>query len=97
MTEKKVFIIFFSMLFLLVLFMLIALLLIPAGLALIVYTEKVVDFIGKIDFAERIFIGGGTYTFVKLFGVLLMIGSFMYMTGGLQSVFGAIFGPIFNM
>ena len=97
MTDKKSFIRFFSILFLLVLFMLIALFLISSGLALIVYTKQVVDFIGEIDFAERVFIGGGTYTFVKLFGLLLIIGAFLHLGGGLGAVFGSIFGPIFNM
>ncbi len=61
---------------------------------MIVYTKPVVDFTGKFDFAERWFLSGGTYTFVKLFGLMLSIGSFMWLTGGLDAFLGATLGPI---
>jgi len=64
------------------------------GIATIVYTKQVVDFTGRFDFAERWFLGGGTYTFMKLFGLSVAILSFMWMTGGLNS-FLAILARMF--
>ncbi len=72
--------------------MIIALLLIPGGILMMVYAEKVVDFTGKFDFAERWFVSGGTYTFVKLMGLAMTILSFMYLVGGLDSFLAATLG-----
>ena len=61
--------------------------LIAAGLGLVVYTEPVKRFTGSFDFAEKWFsLGsrGGTYTFLKLLGVLVMIGTFLWLTGTLD-------------
>ena len=65
--------------------MLLALLLIPGGILIMVYAKKVVDFTGKVEFAENWFGYGGTYTFVKLVGLAITILSFMYLVGGLDS------------
>ncbi|MBU1089498.1 hypothetical protein KKF38_01740 [Patescibacteria group bacterium] len=54
---------------------------IAAGLSLVVYTKRVKDFTGSFDFAEKWFGGGGTYTFLKLFGIVIIIGSFLWLTG----------------
>ena len=59
-------------------------LLIPAGIAITVYAEKVGNFTGAIPFAETVFGPGGTYTFIKLFGIFLAFGSFAWIIGGLQ-------------
>lgn len=61
---------------------------------MIVYTKNVVDFTGRFDFAERWFISGGTYTFIKLLGLSISILSFMWLTGGLESFLAAILRPI---
>lgn len=61
------------------------LLLIPGGVAMIVYSGKIVNFLGPIDFAEKFFRAGGTNTFVKLVGLLISIFAFMHITGGLDS------------
>lgn len=64
--------------------MLIAILLIPTGFFILIRADKVVDnFTGRIDFAEKYLGSGGTYTFIKLFGLAMIILSFMYLTGGL--------------
>ena len=44
--------------------------LIPVGVLIIIYTDKIVDFIGDVDFAEKILGVGGTYTFMKLFALI---------------------------
>lgn len=62
---------------------------------MIVYTKQVVDFTGTVDFAERMFLQGGTYTFVKLLGLATIILSFMWITGGLQSLLKGSLGTFF--
>ncbi len=63
----------------------IAWLLIPTGIYILLKADIVVDtFTGQIPFAEKVFGTGGTYTFIKLFGLLLSIFSFMHVTGGLE-------------
>lgn len=73
--------------------MLISLFLIVGGILMIVYTKHVVDFTGRFDFAERWFLSGGTYTFIKLLGLAISILAFMWMTGGLESFLAAVLGP----
>jgi len=71
-------------------------LLIPIGVVIIIYAEKIGTFTGAIGFAEKIFGPGGTYAFVKIFGLLVSIFSIMWATGGLQiflrSTVGGLFG-----
>jgi hypothetical protein len=48
---------------------------------------------GRIAWAEEhLGMDGGTRLFYKLLGLLIIIFSFMMMTGALQSILGAIFG-----
>lgn len=71
-------------------------LLIPAGIVVIVKSAQIGDFIGEIDFAERVFGSGGTYNFIKLFGLAITILSIIWLTGDLpaflQSTLGRFFG-----
>ena len=62
----------------------IAWLLIPAGILMVVYVEKVVRFTGEIPFAEKWFGSGGTYTFMKLLGLGVTLLSIMWVSGGLD-------------
>jgi hypothetical protein len=73
----------------------IAWILIPAGIAVIIYADKIVDFVGTVDIAEKIFGAGGTYPFVKVMGLVISILAFMWVTGGLQGVLNATFGRFF--
>ncbi len=56
--------------------------LVCTGLAILilVYTEPLVRMIGKMDWAERYFGMGGTYTVWKLIAILLIVGSLVYLT-----------------
>jgi len=54
-----------------------------SGLGLIVYTKRVKDFTGSFDFAEKWFGIGGTYTFLKILGLVVIIGTFLWITGTL--------------
>jgi len=70
----------------------IAWLLIPSGILMIIYSDRVVNFTGEVPFAERFFGGGGTYTFIKLLGLAITILSFMWIAGGLGDFFNATVG-----
>lgn len=71
--------------------------LIPVGVLMILYSNKIVEYTGEIDFAEKLFLQGGTYTFIKLFGLGLTILSFMWAVGGLQPLLLSFFGPMFGV
>ena len=58
-----------------------SILLFAGGVGLIAKTKRVKDFTGNFDFAEKWFGIGGTYSFLKLVGVLLMIFAFLWVTG----------------
>jgi len=67
---------------------LISLLVIGAGLLLVLKTGWFYDFTGPIDFAEKV---GGTHQFLKILGVLMILGAFLAMTGLLQSMIRGLF------
>ena len=77
--------------------MLIALLLVPAGILVIVKSARIGDFFGEIAFAEKVFGSGGTYTFVKLSGVVITILSIMWLTGGPQAFLRNHVGTFFGV
>ncbi len=60
--------------------------LVSSGLGLVVYTERVKSFTGSFDFAEKWFGSGGTYNFFKFLGVVIIIGSFLWLTGTLNRI-----------
>ena len=68
---------------------------IVASLLLVKFREKVQRMTGTIGFAERIFGGGGTYTFFLLLGSIGVIASILYMFGVLQTIIPSILGPLF--
>ena len=68
---------------------------IPTGLLMIIYRERVKRFTGDFAFAEKWFGDGGTYTALMLVGLLITIGSLMYMLGTLQALISGVFGPFF--
>ena len=62
---------------------------------MVVKTKWIYDFTGPIDWAEEhLGTEGGTRLFIKLLGVLLILGAFLGVTGILggwvQSIFGGI-------
>ncbi len=73
----------------------IELLVIGLGVLLVVKTQWIYDFTGPIDFAEK-FLGteGGSRLFIKLLGTLLILGSFLAMTGLLGAMVDGIFGSL---
>jgi hypothetical protein len=51
------------------------------GLSLIIYTKPIRDQVGTIDFAEKYFGMGGTYNFLKLLGLFIIIFTIFWATG----------------
>ena len=69
-------------------------LLIPVGILMIVLSEKVVRFTGEFAFAERWFGAGGTYTYIKLLGLLIAVLAFMWIVGGLREFLQSTLGVL---
>ena len=71
----------------------IGLLVIAAGALLVIKTQWIYDFTGPIDWAEQhLGTEGGTRLFIKLIGVLMILGSFLAVTGILGNWVVSIFG-----
>lgn len=57
--------------------------------------QTALDFIGPINFAERAF-SGGSMTFYKLFGIILILVGFLIITNLLETVFGGLVNFFFG-
>lgn len=66
----------------------------PLSFIFIIYRFKIKRFTGNIDFAERVFGAGGTYTLLLLVGIGIFAATLLYVTGTLQSVLQSFFGPV---
>lgn len=67
---------------------------IPLGFLVLLYRDKVKDFVGNISWAEKYLGTGGTWTALILIGVLTIVLSFMFMIGSLQNMILKLFGDI---
>lgn len=67
------------------------------GSIMVIRSEWLLSFFGRINWAE-IHLGseGGTRIFYKLLGLLTIIVSLMIMTGMIEGLLLAIFGPLFG-
>ena len=74
---------------------LIALGVIAVGSLMVIKTQWIYDFTGPIDWAEQ-HLGseGGTRIFIKLLGVVLILGAFLGVTGILGGWVTGIFGGL---
>ncbi|TAK05300.1 hypothetical protein EPO33_05040 [Patescibacteria group bacterium] len=64
------------------------------GMILVIKSEWFFTFFGRIDFADK-YLGteGGTRLMYKLIGILFVLLSLLYMTGGIESFLKAVFIP----
>ena len=69
---------------------------IPIGIIIIIKAIKIGDFTGDFDWCERAFGTGGTYLFIKLFGLLITVLSIMWLTGSPQTFILNIISPLFG-
>lgn len=60
------------------------------SIVLVVYRERVVRFMGHINWAEQHLGSGGTYTLMILIALFMFIFSLMYMTNSFDLIFGGI-------
>ncbi len=65
-------------------------LLVPVGVVIAVYADKITDTIGDFEWVESWMGIGSTHTFIKLVGIATSILAFMYSVGGLDSVFSGL-------
>lgn len=54
------------------------------------YREKIVNFTGKIGWAETYLGRGGTYNAMILIAIIFFFWSILYMTGNLDFIFGGL-------
>lgn len=65
---------------------------ITIGIFLIIKTEWFLEFFGRIEWAElHLGTEGGTRIFYKILGIAIIILSFMFMTGMVQTLLRKIF------
>jgi hypothetical protein len=67
------------------------------GSIMVIKSEWLLSFFGRINWAEiHLSSEGGTRIFYKLLGILTIIISLMIMTGMIEGLLFAIFGPLFR-
>jgi len=66
---------------------------IGGGIACLVYTDRIKQFTGSFAFAESAFGTGGTYTFLKLLGLGLIVLTIMWITGTAERLIPGILLP----
>ena len=60
---------------------------IPAGFLMLRYYRKIGDFVGSIAFAEKYLGAGGTYSFIRILAIFIIIFCFAYPIGGCDGFF----------
>ncbi|MDO8505104.1 MAG: hypothetical protein Q7S48_00780 [bacterium] len=71
---------------------------IAVGAVIVMYSEKIYNALGSVEWAERkLAAEGGSRLFYKLVGMGIILISFFYMSGILQSIGLAIFGRLFGI
>ena len=61
------------------------------GFLMLRYSMNVRNIVGSWDWAEKAFGIGGTYTGIKLVGLLTIIVAFIYMTGTAETLLQQLF------
>ncbi len=75
----------------------IGLIVVVAGYYLTAKSDWLVDNFGRIAwFEEHLGTEGGSRTFYKILGVIVIVLGFMYLTGFLQEILGRFFAPLFG-
>ncbi|MFA5134905.1 MAG: hypothetical protein WC505_03930 [Patescibacteria group bacterium] len=63
------------------------------GFVIVWKADWIMNNVGRIAWAdEKLGAEGGTRLFYKLIGIVIIVFSFLYMSGALESMLGAIFG-----
>ena len=67
-----------------------------ASILILIYRFPIKHFMGQVEWAERYFGPGGTYTFLLFFSIFLFFLSLTIMTGGLDFLFGGFLRSFFG-
>ena len=71
----------------------IGIILISVGFIVVWKSDWIMNNFGRIPWAEaKLGMDGGTRLFWKLIGIIIILGSFLYMTGALGGIIRGIFG-----
>ncbi len=65
------------------------------GFVVVYYRERIQSFTGNFAWAEQKLGPGGTFTIILLIGLLMSIGSILYITGTLETLIEATIGKFF--
>lgn len=68
-----------------------------AGVFITLKSHKIVDFTGRIAWAEKTFGGAGTYTFIRFVGIAFIAIFFLYMVGLAGIVYREIIDFIYGI
>ncbi|MFH0821052.1 MAG: hypothetical protein V1908_04740 [Candidatus Peregrinibacteria bacterium] len=63
---------------------------------IIIYRAPIKHFMGQVEWAERYFGPGGTYTFLLFFALFLFFLSLTIMTGAMDFLFGGFLKSFFG-
>jgi len=76
----------------------ISIIIIIIGMFMVIKSEWMLKSFGRIAWAENKFsMWGGSRAMYKFIGIIIIICTFMYMTGWLQDILLSIFSPIGNL
>ena len=76
----------------------VALIFIIIGALIVIYSEKLLEAIGRVAWAEQhLGTEGGSRLFYKLVGIAIIFLAFFYISGILESIGFAIFGKLFRL
>lgn len=65
------------------------------GTLMILKTEPIYDFVGRIPTAEKYLGAGGSRLFIKLIGILIIVGGLMWGLGLWEGFLQATLGSLF--
>lgn len=66
------------------------------GVIMVYKTQWILSLVGRIPFAEKMFGGGGTRTFYKLFGVVIIMVGFLFVTNLFDVIIGGFLTRLFT-
>jgi len=75
---------------------LIGLALVGLGIMMVWKTQWILSFVGRIQFAEKMFGGGGSRFFYKLLGTAIIIIGFMLITNLFDLIIGGFITRLFS-
>jgi hypothetical protein len=63
---------------------------VPLGISFVVYANFYYEIVGDINWCDTVFGRAGTYTFMKILGVIIVFGCIMYSMGLFDSAMNSL-------